>query len=320
MSTNAPSATMEVAVLAHPGMSAFHLAVPVAIFGMCFEGRDEFRVRIAVEDSAPARSSALMIRGDGGLELLDQADIVIIAGWPNLDTAPSGALQQRLHAAAKRGAHVVGLCYGTYALAYAGLLDGKRAATHWAGESDFQARFPQVKLDVDALYVDEGKLVTSAGTGAGLDCCLYLVRKLYGPKQANRVARVMVLPPHRQGGQAQYIDLPVPDSSRDAALTGLMDDVRRNLGGDHSIDHLAAKVAMSRRTFTRRFAKVTGMTVGDWIDAERLARAKDLLESSALPIEAVAEQAGFQSTATFRQNFKRAMHVNPSEWRKTFGQ
>ncbi|ARZ76247.1 helix-turn-helix domain-containing protein [Stenotrophomonas maltophilia] len=312
--------TTEVVLLAQPGVSAFHLSVPLAIFGMCFEGRTEFRVRVAVEGSGGPTSHCLMIRGDGGLELLDEADVVVIAGWPELGQAPAEALQHGLRAAHERGAYVVGLCYGTYALAYSGLLDGKRAATHWAGESDFQGRFPNVKLDVDALYVDEDRLVTSAGTGAGLDCCIYLVRKLYGSKEANRVARVMVLPPHREGGQAQYIDQPVPDNSRDAALSSLMDEVRRNLGDDHSIDSLASKVAMSRRTFTRRFAKVTGMTVGDWVQAERLRRAKELLESSALAIDVVAEKAGFQSAVSFRQSFKRAMHVSPSDWRKTFGQ
>jgi len=129
----------------------------------------------------------------------------------------------------------------------------------------------------------------------------------------------MVLPPHREGGQAQFIDSPVPDNTRDAALNGLMDDVRRNLKADHSIDTLAGKVAMSRRTFTRRFAKVTGMTVGDWVQSERLRRAKELLETSELPIDVVAEMAGFQSSAGFRQSFKRAMQVSPSDWRKTFG-
>ncbi|WP_414574379.1 GlxA family transcriptional regulator [Stenotrophomonas sp. CR043] len=310
---------VEVVVVAQSGVSGFHLSVPLAIFGMCFEGRHEFRLRVAVERGAATTSEGLMIRSDGDLALLSSADVVIIAGWHDLSERPSEALQHQLRLAHARGAHVVGLCYGTYALAYAGLLNGRRAATHWAAESDFQARFPGVELDVDALYVDEEKLVTSAGTGAGLDCCIYLVRKLYGSKEANRVARLMVLPPHREGGQAQFIDSPVPDNTRDAALNGLMDDVRRNLKADHSIDTLAGKVAMSRRTFTRRFAKVTGMTVGDWVQSERLRRAKELLETSELPIDVVAEMAGFQSSAGFRQSFKRAMQVSPSDWRKTFG-
>jgi len=307
-----------VVLLAQPGVSAFHLSVPLAIFGMCFEGRSEFRVRVAVEQGGGATSPCLLIKEDGDLALLDDADLVVVAGWPDLALAPSTALQDGLRAAHARGALVVGLCYGTYALAYSGLLDGRRAATHWAAEADFQGRFPSVQLDLDELYVDEDGLVTSAGTGAGLDCCIYLVRKLYGAKEANRVARVMVLPPHREGGQAQYIDQPVPDTARDAALSGLMDEIRRSLGDDHSIDSLAAKVAMSRRTFTRRFAKVTGMTVGEWVLAERLRRAKELLEDSALSIDAVAEQAGFQSSVGFRQSFKRAMHVSPSDWRRTF--
>lgn len=313
-----PVKTVRVVLLAQPGVSAFHLSVPLAIFGMCFEGRPEFSVRVALEGKANTAPHCLLIKEDGGLELLDAADIIIVAGWPELDRAPSQALQRHLRNAHARGVHVVGLCYGTYALAYSGLLDGRRAATHWNAEADFQSRFPAVTLDVDALYVDEDRLVTSAGTGAGLDCCIYLVRKLYGVKEANRVARVMVLPPHREGGQAQFIDQPVPESARDAALGGLMEHVRRNLGQDHSIDGLAAKAAMSRRTFTRRFAKATGMTVSDWVLAEKIRRAKELLESTQLPIETVAEQSGFQSAVSFRQSFKRALHVSPSDWRKTF--
>lgn len=314
-----PVKTVHVVLLAQPGVSAFHLSVPLAIFAMCFEGRPEFSVKVAAENGTRAASQCLLVNPDGGLEQLETADVIVVPGWADLGQPPSQELVSSLKKAHARGAHVVGLCYGTYALAYAGLLDNRRAATHWNVESDFQRRFPSVSLDVDALYVDEDRLVTSAGTGAGLDCCIYLVRKFWGTKQANRVARIMVLPPHREGGQAQYIDQPVPENARDAALGGLMDHIRRNLGEEHSIDGLAARVAMSRRTFTRRFVKATGMTVGDWIQAERIRRAKELLEGTRLPIDAVAEKAGFQSPVSFRQSFKRALHVSPSDWRKTFG-
>jgi transcriptional regulator GlxA family with amidase domain len=161
--------------------------------------------------------------------------------------------------------------------------------------------------------------VTSAGTAAGLDCCLHLVRAIRGGREANRVARAMVLAPHRDGGQSQFIEQPVAEDRRDTVLGALLADLRADLSQDMSIDSLAARVAMSRRTFTRRFDKATGMSVARWIDTERLRQAKDLLETSRMPIDRVAECAGFKSPVSFRQAFKRAMRVSPSEWRRTFG-
>lgn len=207
---------------------------------------------------------------------------------------------------------------GAYALACAGLLDGHSAATHWLAENDFHGRFPTVRLDMNALYVDEDRIVTSAGTGAALDCCMYLVSKFCGAREANRIARIMVLPPHREGGHSQYIDQPLPDSPQDALLSRLLDYIRDDLRRDHSLDELAGRVAMSRRSFTRRFQKATGMTVGAWLDAERLRRAKDLLESTSLSIDQVAEQAGYRTAVSFRQSFNRAFQVSPREWRRVF--
>jgi len=309
----------QVVVVAPEGVSAFHLSVPMMIFDIPSDDPPQFQLRIAAEQSGVKLSGGqVAVTPHGGLELLDQADVVIIPGWADLDQAPTEALAAKLIAAHQRGAHVVGLCYGAYALAYAGLLDGHSAATHWHAEADFNGRFPLVQLDMNALYVDETGVVTSAGTGAGLDCCMYLVRKLCGAREANRIARIMVLPPHREGGQSQYIDQPVPASPQDALLSKLLDYMRADLQRDHSLDELAERVAMSRRSFTRRFHKATGMTVGGWLDAERLRRAKDLLESTSLSIDQVAEQSGYRTAVSFRQSFNRAFHVSPREWRRSF--
>lgn len=306
-------------MVAPQGISAFHLSVPLMIFDIHPDDRPLFNVRIAAERSLVTLTGGQVgVSPSGGLELLNEADVVIIPGWAELGAAPSSDLKTTLIAAHRRGAHVVGLCYGAYALAYAGLLDGRLASTHWLAEGDFHARFPRVKLDMNALYVDEGGVVTSAGTGAALDCCMYLVRKLCGAREANKIARLMVLPPHREGGQSQYIDQPVPASPQDAMLSKLLDYMRETLREGHTLDELAGRVAMSRRSFTRRFHKATGMTVGAWLDVERLRRAKELLESTDLSIEKVAEQSGYRTAVAFRQSFNRAFHINPRGWRRTF--
>ncbi|SEG11327.1 GlxA family transcriptional regulator [Nitrosomonas ureae] len=217
-----------------------------------------------------------------------------------------------------RGNQVVGLCLGTYVLAYAGLLKNHKAATHWEFEQDFINRFPDVELDCNALYVDDDRLITSAGTAAGLDCCLYLVRQRYGSVIANRLARRMVIPPYREGGQAQFIERPVPVSTQDARINRLLDYLRNNPNKMHGLDELARYSMMSRRTFTRQFYKATGMSVGEWLLIERLQRSQELLESISLAIDTIAEQVGFQSTVSLRQHFKHRFNVTPSEWRKTF--
>lgn len=310
---------IQVVAVVPEGVSAFHLSVPLMIFDIHPDDRPLFHLRISAEQPRVALSGGRVgVTPDGGLELLDQADVLIIPGWADVELKPSAALTAKLIAANQRGAHVVGLCYGAYALGYAGLLDGRLASTHWHAEADFHNRFPSVRLDMNALYVDEEGVVTSAGTGAALDCCMYLVRKLCGARQANRIARIMVLPPHREGGQSQYIDQPVPASPHDALLSKLLDYMREDLQRDHSLDELAGRVAMSRRTFTRRFHKATGMTVGSWLDAERLRRAKELLESTSLTIDQVAEQSGYRTAVSFRQSFNRAFQISPREWRRTF--
>ncbi len=315
-----PQPLPTVALIAYPHFSPFHFGVPFMIFSSVLPEQALFDLKIVTpHGTALPAERALSVQPDGGLELVAQADIVVVPGWHDLDSCPEPALVDALRQARQRGAHVVGLCYGAYALAYAGLLDGKRACTHWMGEQDFTRRFPQVQLDMNALYVDDDRLITSAGTGAGLDCCLYLVRKVYGQKIANKVARVMVVPPHREGGQAQFIEQPVAPSTPDARINQLLDHLRQHLNQAHSVDALAQRAAMSRRSFTRHFAKATGMSLGDWLINERLQRTRELLESSSLPVESIADLVGFQTPTSLRQHFKRRNQVSPSEWRRSFG-
>ncbi|MGY2461756.1 GlxA family transcriptional regulator [Vreelandella sulfidaeris] len=309
-----------VGLILHPRISPFHFSVPYTLFGMALIDRPLFDLTLVAPGGESLEAEhAMTIRPDGGLELLDNVDIAVVPGWHDLDAAPPSALSEALIRCHERGAHVVGLCYGTYALAYAGLLDNKRASTHWLAEQDFSRRFPKVKLDTNALYVEEDRLVTSAGTAAGLDCCLFLVREYYGAQIANKVARVMVVAPHREGGQAQFIEQPVATSTQDAHINRLLDYLRENLTASHSIDELAARTAMSRRTFTRHFQKATGMTVVEWLVNERLRRGRELLETTSLSVEAISEKVGFHTATSFRQHFRHHHQVNPRDWRKTFG-
>ncbi|MBK0002590.1 GlxA family transcriptional regulator [Erwinia sp. S38] len=308
-----------VAVLVTPGFSPFHFSVPCTIFGPVLADRPLFELTLCAEQPGTLKSlMGMSIETPHGLEALAQADLIIVPYWPHPGERPSAALCQSLNEAWQRGARVVGLCLGTYVLAYAGLLDGKRASTHWEFEQDFSARFPQVQLDTNALYVDEQRLITSAGTAAAMDCCLYLLRQFYGSAVANRVARRMVIPPHRDGGQAQYISHPIPQTTQDERINALLGYLRDSLDCQHDLDSLAARVMMSRRTFTRHFLRATGMSVGEWLNAERLHNSQQLLEMTEHSIEAVAALSGYQSVISFRQSFKQRYTVSPSEWRRTF--
>ena len=226
-----------VAVITFDHFSPFHCAVPCLIFGdTMMPGASLFELRLCAGDATrqPGSAQGFRIDASHGLEGLVGADIVIIPFWRDPAERPAQPLLDALIAARHRGAQIVGLCLGTYVLAYAGLLEGRRASTHWEYEQDFMSRFPAVQLDTNALYVDDEGLVTSAGTAAGLDCCLYLVRQYYGSAIANKVARRLVIPPYREGGQAQFIEQPVPASTRDTRMNQLLDHLRAHLAEPHT--------------------------------------------------------------------------------------
>jgi len=310
-----------VAVVAFDRISPFHLSVPCVVFGEDRRGGGvpdfDFRV-CAAETGALATTAGFSIAVTHGLEALADAHTIIVPSWRDPGEAPPAALIDALRAAHERGALLVGLCLGAFVLAAAGILDGRPASTHWAWADDFARRYPRVRLDPDVLYVDDGNVLTSAGTAAGLDCCLHVLRKISGAQVANYVARRLVVSPHRQGGQAQYVQQPMPTSPRGDRLSGLLDWVSGHLAMPHTLDTLAARALMSRRTFTRRFRLATGTTVGAWLLAQRLARAQQLLESTDESVESIAASAGFGSAASLRQHFGEAFRTSPSAWRRGF--
>lgn len=309
----------EVAIVAVEGFSPFHYSVPCILFGDTVSSQKRFNVRICAEKPGMLASRdgfALHVSGD--FTTMADADIVVVPYWHHLHQRPPQTLLDNLTKARNNGAQIVGLCLGSFVLGHAGILNGRRAATHWEFERDFQELFPEVQLDINSLYVDDDNIITSAGTAAALDCCLYIIRQRFGSVVANQIARRMIVPPHREGGQAQFIEQPVPENTHDARINRLIDYLQRHIRQPHNLDSLAQVVSMSRRTLTRHFVKATGMSVADWLTAERLRRSQVLLEAGTLPIEQVAEQVGFLSAVTYRQQFKSRFGVSPAKWRKTF--
>ncbi len=310
-----------VAVLAFDGIGPLHLAVPCSVFGE--DRRDagvpQFKVLVCALQEGPLRTSAgFSIETRCGLADLGRARTIIVPSWHRPYVAPPDVLLDALRRGHTRGARLVGLCLGSFVLGAAGLLDRRRATTHWAAMDEFAQRFPRVRVDPNVLYIDDGDILTSAGGTAGLDCCLHLLAKMCGAEVAHRVARRMVVPPHRQGSQAQFVEPPVREVVPSDRLSQLLDWVVQNLDEPHSLDTLARRVLMSRRTFTRRFRQATGTTVGKWLVAQRLSFAQRLLETTDQPIEVVADDAGFGSAVSLRQHFASAFHTTPSVYRREF--
>ncbi|MBK4725356.1 GlxA family transcriptional regulator [Pantoea agglomerans] len=308
-----------VAIVVTEGFSTFHVSVPLILFGDATTDDTLFTRLICTETPGLIWSKeATAIQADHGFDALAQVDIVIVPFWNQVEKRPPQPLLDALVKARAGGSQIVGLCLGTFVLAYAGLLDGHQAATHWEYEAIFRTLFPNVHLNVNALYVEDDGLITSAGTAAALDCCLHVIRQRLGSQIANQIARRMVTPPHRDGGQAQFIEQSIPHSTTDNRMNMLLDYMQRNLQLPHDLDSLANRASMSRRTLTRHFNKATGMSVVEWLTVARLYRSQELLETLAMPVEQVAGQVGFQSAVTFRQLFREKFGVSPSEWRKTF--
>ncbi|WP_439887927.1 GlxA family transcriptional regulator [Pseudomonas sp. MBLB4123] len=308
-----------IAVVAFDGITPFHLSVPCLVFGELGPGKNLYEVRVCAAKAGTLGTTAgFDLQVAHGLEALEWAQTVIVPSWHDPAERPPQQLLDALVRVHERGARLVGLCLGAYVLAEAGLLDGRAATTHWAWAEDFAARFPRVRLNAEVLYLEDGQLLTSAGTAAAIDCCLHLLRRQHGAELANGVARRLVVPPHRQGGQAQFIEQPLPASQRDDRLAGLLDWLRANLHQPHGLDSLAQRTLLSRRSFTRHFRQLTGCTLGDWLLAERLALSQRLLEGSEHSIEAIAGLTGFGSPVSLRQHFGRAFGVSPSGYRQSF--
>ncbi|MCX5612064.1 MULTISPECIES: GlxA family transcriptional regulator [unclassified Streptomyces] len=313
-----------IAVLALEGVPPFELGIPSRVFGNALDeaGNPLYELTVCTADGQPVTSDAGFTVGvAAGPEALAAADTVIITPTHSMDELAHGApLPQALAdalAAIKPGTRLVSLCTGSYVLAAAGLLDGRAATTHWLHAPEFQRGFPRVRLDEEVLFVDDGDILTSAGVAAGVDLCLYMIRQDHGTAVANRAARLCVVPPWRDGGQAQYIDRPVPEPTV-ATTTATRAWALERLAEPIALAELAAHARMSLRTFTRRFRDEVGMTPVQWLTTQRLEIARHLLESSDLPVDLVAHRAGFGSANSLRQHMRSALGISPIAYRRTF--
>lgn len=309
-----------IAVVAFEGMTPFHLSVPCLVFGTVIdETTPPFEVVVCAAEGKALRTSAgFSIAVERDLSAIDEADIVVMPAWFDDCRRAPAELIERLQRAHARGARVVGLCLGAFPVAQAGLLDGKTATTHWELADALSRLYPKVKVDRDVLYVDEGNVLTSGGVAAGLDCCLHLLRELRGAEAANRVARRLLIAPQRQGGQAQFIEHPLPSKPSEGRFSEVLDWVLHNLAQPHGIDALAERAAMSRRNFTRHFRQATGTSFKQWLLSQRLAQAQRMLECTNAAIEVVADEAGFGTALSLRQHFRAQLHTSPSSYRRQF--
>lgn len=310
-----------VVVLAYDGLCTFEFGIAVEIFALPRPemGEEWYRFAVAGVDPGELRATGgFRLVVDGGLELLSEAGTIIVPGWRGADVPVPAALGEQLVAAHQRGARILSICSGVFVLAAAGLLDNRQATTHWRYTDLLQQRYPAIKVTPDVLYIDNGDVLTSAGSAAGIDLCLHLVRRDYGSVAANRVARRLVVSPHRDGGQAQFIQQAVPVAYEGHRLGALFDYLHARLAEPHTVESLAKFVGMSPRTFLRRFNATTGKTPAQWLLHARLSRSQDLLENSQLSIERIAEEVGFGSVATMRHHFKNQLSTTPAAYRRGF--
>ncbi|WP_410667829.1 GlxA family transcriptional regulator [Amycolatopsis sp. cmx-4-68] len=299
----------------------FEFGVLCEVFGVdrTENGVPAFDFRVCGErPGEPIRTNVgAMLIPECGLDAVPDADLVAVPAADLRDDYPPAVLDT-LRAAAERGATIMSVCSGAFVLGAAGLLDGRHCTTHWRHAQQLLDRFPTILLDPDVLFVDDGDIITSAGTASGIDACLHLVRRELGSAAANAIARRMVVPPQRDGGQRQYVELPIPESTADslaALLTWMLDHLKT----EHTIAELARRAHMSERTFARRFVAETGTTPAKWLTMQRVLHARQLLEDTPLSVEEVADESGFGSAGLLRHHFHRIVGVAPKEYRRTFG-
>ncbi|MEV6103138.1 helix-turn-helix domain-containing protein [Streptomyces sp. NPDC051940] len=310
-----------VAVLAFDGMAPFELGVVVEVFGLSrpeLADVDWYDLRVCAEE--PGRElravGGFSLKAEHGLDVLAAADTVIV---PGCAADPSAALVGALRRAHARGARLVSICSGAFALAATGLLDGRRATTHWRYAERLAERYPQVEVDPDVLYVDNGDVLTSAGSAAGIDLCLYLVRSDHGAAVANTVARRFVVPPHRDGGQAQFIEAAVaPVGPEEDGVARSMTWALERLREPLTVPGLARVAGMSERSYLRHFTRRNGVSPMRWVISQRVAASLPLLESGEGSVDEIAAAVGFESTATYRHHFGRVMRTTPTGYRRAF--
>jgi transcriptional regulator GlxA family with amidase domain len=307
-------------VVADGLVGSFGLGVAAEVFGYDRRemGLPRFDFGLVTEQPGVVRTdTGIPITVEHGLDRLAASDIVTITAWELFSRVPTPQLLDAFRAAHANGALIVSQCTGAFVLAAAGLLDGQRATTHWRYAGELAARYPAVQVDPMVLYVDNGQIITGAGTAAGVDTLLHVVRREWGAAAANALAREMVVPPHRDGGQAQFIDAPVP-ACEDDLLGAVLEWASAHLAEDISVETLARRALMSPRSFARRFKATTGTTPHAWLLGQRLAAAEELLENSDAPVEEIARLVGFGTAAGLREQFTRRRGVSPRAYRQTF--
>lgn len=312
---------MRIAVYAFDGITMFHLAAPLLVFGEVgrqglAEGWDP--VVWTLDGRGIRTVEGPRVEGVRGPDAVDDADLLVFPSWPSDLPPTEAALAGRIRSAQARGSQVAGLCLGAFPVVDSGLLDGRDVVTHWGAAEQLARRRPEVRVDPGALYLDHGDVLTSAGTASAIDACLHIVRSQLGSAAAATVARNLVVAPHREGDQAQYVDRPMPQPGGVGHLAPTMDWALAHLDHPLTVDELATHARMSRRNFTRRFAEVTGTTPARWVMARRLDEARRLLETTTWPVARIATDCGFTSVVTFRQNFVATYATTPTSYRQRF--
>ncbi|MEU6074958.1 helix-turn-helix domain-containing protein [Micromonospora sp. NPDC047074] len=308
-----------VAVLALDPVATFELGVVTEVFGTdrTADGFPGYDFSLCSPDGGPVRtSSGFHLIPNADLGPVEEADLVAVPAHHH-STVPATVLTA-LRRAADRGAYVLSLCSGAFVLGAAGLLDGRECTTHWRYVDELERRHPTARVRCNSLYVQDGRLITSAGTAAGIDACLHLVRQEHGSATATRLARRMVVPPHRDGGQSQYIEAPIPKTPEAPTLEPVLEWLMGHLDRPVTVDELAARAGMAPRTFARRFRAETGTTPHDWLTNQRVLLARRLLEETGLTVEAVADRAGFGDSAALRHHFARRVGATPHRYRAAF--
>lgn len=309
-----------VVALLYDGLCTFEFGIAAEVFGLSRPemGPAWYRFASCAVDEGPMRAhGGFVVVADSGPELIQQADIVIVPGWKGADVPVPDTLCRQLRAAHERGARLASICSGAFVLAATGLLSGGAATTHWRYADRLRTRYPDIAVDDASLYRSHNRIYTSAGSAAGIDLMIDIVRQDFGASAANSVARRLVMPAHRSGGQAQFLERPVPHREG-LAIAPLLENVRANLAANWSVERMAGECRMSVRTFLRRFSEATGQTPGDWLLSERISDAQRLLCLGQTNMEVVALASGFGSAHTLRHHFRKRIGISPSEYRARF--
>jgi AraC family transcriptional activator FtrA len=315
-----PRDLRRVAAIAYDGLGTFEFGIVAEVFGLPRAGLgvEWYDFEVCSAQRGPLRAAGgIRVEVRRGLQALREAGTIVIPGWPKSDEPPPAALIKALRSAHDRGARLVSICSGVFLLAATGLLDGKRVTAHWRHVDLLTARFPKVRVEPGVLYVDEGNLFTSAGSAAGIDLCLHIVRLDYGAEIANEIARRLVMPPHRDGGQAQYLEDPIRSEAA-GGLAAILAWANAHLGEAVRVEDLARKASMSARTFARRFRQQTGTTPHRWLMHQRLIEAQRRLEKTDAGVDQIAEAVGLQTAAALRHHFSKVLGTSPTAYRRRF--